>query len=76
MRPSDEVESSILGKGQKESFSSLLIFFFTGDGDDASLCNNFCVTVAISICDVFLRKGEEGTVENQYTIDLSEWRGK
>ena len=73
MRPSDEVESSILGKGQKESFCSLLvIFFFKMDGevgDVASRSNNFCVKLALSNYDVFLSKGEEGSVVNQHTID-------
>ena len=38
-------------------------------GDVASRSNHFCVKLALSNYDVFLSKGEEGSVVNQHTID-------
>ena len=45
-------------------------------GDVASRSDNFCVKLALSIYDVILSKGEEGSVVNKHTIDLSEWGDK
>ena len=67
MPPSDKVESSILGEGQKESFSSLMIIYFWTGGGGGTL-PLFLIILCKSrypFAMTFLSEGEEGSVVNQ-----------